>query len=78
MSMKAWRKIDSFYPVSLVVVLILAALVVFTFRGIFSSIISAYEIEVDTRDAMLRIDRGKLDEALRAAYEREKVELRVR
>lgn len=78
MSMKPWRKIDSFYPISLVVVLVLAALVVFTFRGIFSSIISAYGIDVDVRDAKPRIDRGKLDEAIRVVYEKEKVELRVK
>ena len=78
MSMKAWRKIDSFYPIFLVVVIALAALAIVTFRGIFSSIISAYEVDSATRDSKLRIDRGKLDEAIKAVYEKEKVQLNMR
>lgn len=75
MSRKVSRKIDIFLPIFIIVVLALATLTIVTFRGIFSTFISAYDVDPTLGDAELRIDSGKLDEAIRAAYEREAVKL---
>lgn len=78
MSMKAWQKIDLFLPIFVVVVLLLAVLTIFTFRGIFSTFIGIYDVESNQADAQLRIDGTMLDEAVRAYYQREKVQLQIR
>ena len=39
-----WAKIDKFYILFVVIMVLLAAMVVYVFQGIFSSFILAYEI----------------------------------
>lgn len=78
MLMKAWQKIDVFLPVFAIVVLLLAVLTIFTFRGIFSTFIGIYDVESNPADAQLRIDGTMLDEATRAYYQREKVQLQIK
>lgn len=75
MSTKASPKINLFLPVFLVVVVALAALTIITFRSIFSNFISIYEVETNLDDAKLRIDTAKLDQAIKAVYEKEQVKL---
>ena len=78
MSTKAWQKIDVFFPLMVVVMLLLAALVIFTFRAVFSAVLIAYEPEEDITESELRIDKGKLDDSYKAAFEKEKLRLEVR
>ena len=76
MSMKPWQKIDKFFPVYIVVLVLLAGLVILTFRGIFSSLTLGYAAEEGGNRALI-IDRGKLDDALKEAFERENIPLEV-
>lgn len=75
---RQFRKIDSFYPVFIVVVVALAFLTIYTFRGIFSSVIAAFETEVNVDDAKIHIDRARLDAAIKAVYDKDTVLLEVR
>lgn len=76
MSMKAWRKLDKFYPMLFFVMLVLAALAIYSFRQIFSILISAYETQ-ELKDSELKIDQGRLDDAYKAVLEKENVPLKV-
>lgn len=78
MSMKAWRKIDKFFPMLVVVMLLLAALVILTFRGIFSAVTTAYEPEEEMLNSEFRIDKNKLEESHKAVFEREEILLETR
>lgn len=78
MSMKPFRKIDKFYPLFVIVMIALAFLTIYTFRGIFSSLISAFETEVNVDDAKIHIDRANLDAAVKAVYDKDTVLLEVR
>jgi hypothetical protein len=66
---KVWRKIDRFYLILAMVLLVLAAPVIYTAQGIFSGFIIAFEID-PTLDAELRINKQKLDKAVRAVYDK--------
>lgn len=76
MSTKASPKIDKFYAILIAIMLFLAALTIFTFRELFSTIISAYEIE-EFSDSELKIDKKRLEEAHKGIFEKEKVPLSV-
>lgn len=75
-SMKALQKLDKYYLMLFVVTGILAVLTIFTFRNIFSTVVSAYETE-EVSPSQLKIDKSKLDEAYNAIKEKNVVELRV-
>lgn len=77
MSTNPLRKIDKFFPVLVVTMLLLAALVIFAFRGIFSSFVTAFESEPEAIDSKLRIDKNKIDDAVKEAFEKEKIPLKV-
>ena len=57
-----WAKIDKFYPIAIGVGLLLAVLAIFTFKTIFSTFSTAYQMEQPSQ-AELRINKNKLDEA---------------
>lgn len=77
MSMKAWRKIDIFFPMLLVVMLLSAALLILTFRGVFSAYLTSSKIEEETVEEELRIDKSKLEESYKAIFEKEKIPLEL-
>jgi len=55
-------KIDSFYVFLIVTAIALAAIVIVTFKGIFTAVITAYE--TDNQDgADIRVDKEALDKA---------------
>ena len=65
--MKAWGKLDKFYLIFFSVLAALAVLVVFTFRGIFSAFLTAYEIDQpDNTD--IKINSDQLNEAYNFAF----------
>jgi len=65
--MKVWDKLDKFYLIFFSVLAVLAVLVVFTFRGIFSAFLTAYEIDQpDNTD--IKINSDQLYEAYQFAF----------
>ena len=74
--MKAWRKLDKYYLMLFGLMLVLAALTIYTFRQIFSNILKAQET-MDFKEAELKIDKGKLEEAYSRISERKVVRLDV-
>lgn len=66
--MKAWQKIDKFYPMLVGVTLLLAVITIFTFRSIFSVVVESLEVE-GIEDAELHINRTKLDAAGKAVLD---------
>jgi hypothetical protein len=60
---KVWDKLDKFYIVLAVVLMLMAIMIVVTFRGIFSAYLSAYEISDKDTGVNARIKKEALDEA---------------
>ena len=75
--MKAWQKIDKFYPILLGAALLLAVIAIYTFRNIFSVVVESLEVQ-EIEDAELHIDRQQLDAAEKAVFEAEYVPLEVK
>lgn len=75
--MKAWQKIDKFYPILLGTALLLAVIAIYTFRNIFSVMVESLEVQ-EIEDAELHIDRQQLDAAEKAVLEEEYVPLEVK
>lgn len=73
----AWKKIDKFYIILAVVVLVLAVPFVLTAQGVFSSLISAYEIDSES-DRPVSINKSQLQKALEVYNESEVPALEVR
>ncbi len=73
---RAWKKIDRFYAILAIVVLVLAMPLVFTVQGIFSSFITAYEIGLES-EQKVRVNEAKLSEAVRSVVEREIPKLEI-
>lgn len=73
-----WAKIDKFYIVLFVILAAMAAVVIFTGRSIFTSFITAYEVEPDALSTKLRIDTGKLNDAYSWVNNKQSVSLEVR
>jgi hypothetical protein len=77
MSMKAWAKIDRFYPILALISVALLVLVILTFKNIFSSILTAYEPKEVSEDSTLRIDKERLDNAYKAVFNKEIIPLEI-
>jgi cell division protein FtsL len=73
---KAWTKIDRFYTILAIVLLILAAPVIYTALGIFSAIITAHEL--DASGSQVRINKARLDQAIVEVYDKDVPALEVR
>lgn len=71
-------KIDKFYVLFVVVMVLLAAMVIYAGQGIFSSFITAYEIGQDETQVHLRINKEKLDSVYKFATEKESINLELR
>jgi len=71
------EKIDKFLIVFVVVMVVLAGMVIFTFRSIFSASNTAYDLNPSTLDADLKINKDKLNEAYTWAFEKETVDLEL-
>jgi hypothetical protein len=74
-----WEKIDKFYITLVIVLMIMAALVIFTFRGVFSSFLTAFELsteELGSKD--LKVDTVKLDEAYDSVYKKPVIPLKIK
>lgn len=74
---KAWKKIDRFYAILALVVLMLAAPVIYTALGIFSAFITAYEVDTSV-DKGVRVNKPRLEQAVAEVYDKEVPPLEVR
>ncbi|OGM23476.1 hypothetical protein A2865_02310 [Candidatus Woesebacteria bacterium RIFCSPHIGHO2_01_FULL_39_17] len=72
-----WEKIDKFYIVFIVVMILLAILVVVSFRGVFNSYLVAYELD-QGEETGLFINKDNLNEAYSWALEKKTIPLEVR
>ena len=73
-----WGKIDKFYILFVVVMVLLAAMVIHAFRGIFSSFITVYEIGQDSTKLHDRVDKEKLDSAYNFVFDKESINLELK
>lgn len=73
-----WEKIDKFYLVLAVVLILMALLVIMAFRSVFSAYLTAYEVDQTQLETELRVNRDKLEEAYTWAFNKEAVPLEVR
>lgn len=78
MSMINLGKIDKFYAFFVVVMVLLAAMVIYAGQGIFSSFITAYEVGQDEAQVHLRINKEKLDSVYKFTKEKESVDFELR
>jgi hypothetical protein len=76
--MKILEKINKFYFILILVLGISGTIVVATFRGIFASILTAYEITSQSASNDFKIDKEKQDQALASFYERPKIKLEIK
>ena len=74
---KAWKKIDRFYLILAIVLLLLAAPMIYTALGVFSAFITAYEIDTSAGKEV-RIDKARLDQAVSSVYDRDIPPIEVR
>ena len=51
---------------------LLAVVIIFTFQTVISSLVEAYEVEVDTSEADLKVNREELESAYSYIFETEK------
>lgn len=68
---KNLRKIDPFYPILALVLIVLTALVIFSLRSVFNGTNTASEFDPTIATAKTKIDAEKLDKAYRATFEKE-------
>lgn len=69
------QKIDKYYLALLLVLILMATLIVFSFRGIFSAFLTASSFDPSEVGGQLRVDREKLDEAYSWAFSKQTVTL---
>ena len=78
MSTKLLPKVDRFYIIFALVMVVMGVLVVFTFRTVFEAITNSFDVESQVTEAELRVDKTKLDNALNAFDNRNIVPLEIR
>jgi cell division protein FtsL len=75
---KVWEKIDKFYLTFVVVMVLMAALLVVAFRGVFSAYLHAYEVNKEDLEVDAKIQKESLDEAYTWVTNKESLSLQVR
>ena len=73
-----WAKIDKFYILFVVIMVLLAAMVIYSFKGIFSSFITVYEIGRNSSNVHVKVDKEELDSAYDFAFGKDSVKLELR
>jgi len=73
-----WAKIDKFYILFVVVMVLLAAMVIYAVQGIFSSFILAYEIGQDSSKTHIKVDKERLDGAYNYVFNKEVINLELK
>ncbi|OGM25128.1 hypothetical protein A2962_02390 [Candidatus Woesebacteria bacterium RIFCSPLOWO2_01_FULL_39_61] len=75
MSSIDWGKLDKFYLVLTLVLVLMSVLVIMSFRTVFSSYITAYEIDQSALESGSKINKDKLDEAYSWVFNRQSTPL---
>ena len=70
-----WEKIDKFYLVFAFILIILSLVVIFTFNGVFSAFNTAYEIDQESVESELKVNKDNLGKAHKWVFEKSDVEL---
>ena len=73
-----WQQIDKFYWTYFGIMAILSVVVIFTFKTIFSSMITAFEIDNYDLTSELRVDKESLNASYDFVYNNEHQVLEVR
>ena len=71
------ESVDRFYIVLITVLILMAILVIFSFRGTFSAILSSYEIDPDALSVGVIVDKNNLNNAYDWVFERGSVKLEI-
>jgi hypothetical protein len=74
--MKSLEKIDKFFVVWILALISLGGLMLFTFRTVFTSFVTAYEVE-NEKGVQVKIDKESLNGAYEFVFEREEPPLNV-
>lgn len=72
------EKIDKFYIVLTVVLVFMAVMVIFSFKGVFSAFLTAYDFDQKSVGEEVRLDSDKLDEAYSYVFDRSVGNLQIR
>jgi len=72
------EKVDKFLVILITVLILMAALVVFTFKGIFSAYITAYEIDQSKLGGTEQVNRESLEEAYSFVFNKQTLPLKVK
>lgn len=72
-----WEKIDKFYIVLSLVLILMAILIIFSFRGVFTAFIKAYELDQKAISSDTKIEKEKLDEVSKWLFNKESVPLEI-
>ena len=76
--MKVLPKVDKFFIIFALAMVVMGILVVFAFRTIFEAISNSFDVESQVTESELRVDKTKLDDALNAFDNRNIVPLEIR
>lgn len=73
-----WQKIDKFYLIYASVAVVLAVLLIYTVRTIFTSYFASYETGKETANSTLKVNKDQLDEVYNWVFNKESVSLNIR
>ncbi len=74
---KTLESVDKFYVVLAIVLVLMAILVIFSFRGIFNALLSAYEIDQGSISVDSTVEKQNLNEAYNWVYNRGSIRLEI-
>jgi hypothetical protein len=66
-----------FYIVGVISLVLMGAIVIYSFNTIFGSLSTAFEIETEIPETELRINRDNLDKAFKSVFESQPTQLEV-
>ena len=72
------EKVNKFYLVLIAILILLAVMVIFSFRGVFSAYLTAYEIDQESFGNNTKVDKEKLEESYSWAFTKETLPLEIR
>ena len=70
-----WEKIDKFFLVLTLTLVVLSTILVLSFRGVFSLLLTAYDFDPNDLPSNVSVDKGKLNEASNFVYNKSVVKL---
>jgi hypothetical protein len=72
------EKIDKFYVILAVVLVLMAVMVIFSFKGLFSAFLTAYDFDQKSIGQEVRLDSDELDEVYAWIYNKQVDDLLIR